>query len=101
MPNGDDRSWIRLCATLDGFRARYGTWPTRVRLSPGALSDLGLTFSQGAMEQIQTKVQLVPDEGVGMIADDSEGKTFRCAGPLLTSGITAEEWLGVEPDRHE
>jgi len=53
------------------------------------------------MEQIQTKVQLVPDEGVGMIADDSEGKTFRCAGPLLTSGITAEEWLGVEPDRHE
>jgi len=101
VPNGDDRSWIRLCATLGGFRARYGTWPTRVRLSPVALRDLELSFSVVAMARIRTKLDLLPDEAVGMIADDSEGRAFRCAGPLLTSGMTAEEWLGVEPDRLE
>ncbi len=53
------------------------------------------------MARIRTKVELLADDAVGMIADDAEGRAFRCAGPLLTSGITAEEWLGVQPDRLE
>ena len=30
MPNGGERNYIRLCAAIDGFRVRYGVWPTHV-----------------------------------------------------------------------
>ena len=34
MPNGADKNFVRLCAALNGFRLRYGKWPTRVVIYP-------------------------------------------------------------------
>ena len=40
MPNGDERNWSRVCSTIDGFRARYGQWPTGIRLPPVIFNNL-------------------------------------------------------------
>lgn len=40
MPNGDDKNWVRVCAAVDGFRGRYGRWPTAVRMPPACFADL-------------------------------------------------------------
>jgi hypothetical protein len=31
MPNGIDKNWMRMCAAINGFRARYQRWLVRVR----------------------------------------------------------------------
>jgi len=40
MPNGGDKNFIRLCGAIEGFRVRFGTWPTAVRLFPPMIADL-------------------------------------------------------------
>jgi len=74
MPNGGDKNFVRLCAAIDGFRARYKAWPTAVRLFPTALIDLrDDVLGADAFEKLQSKIQLVPDEA-GMIAEDGTGR---------------------------
>jgi hypothetical protein len=101
MPNGYDKNWVRLCAALDGFFVRYGRWPTRVRLFPGALENLRTdVLDPDAFATVTSKVELVPDEA-SMLAEDDEGRAYdygKEGFPPRSPDLPAREWLGVHPD---
>jgi hypothetical protein len=100
MPNGWDKNWVRLCAAVDGFRARYGTWPTRVRMSPAMLENLRKhIFDPISFAQLESKLKLVGDEAP-MIAEDEEGRSYSYGAEGFTKvepDIRARDWLGVKP----
>jgi hypothetical protein len=99
MPNGHDRNWIRLCGAIDGFRARYGRWPTRVRVFPAALIDLrDFLFAPDDFARITAKVALIADEAP-MIAEDDSGAKYNYGEegfPRERPTPSAADWLGVE-----
>ena len=104
MPNGGDRNWIRFCAAVDGFRLRYGRWPTRVRLFPAALEDIrDHILPPAAYERVVRQVRLVPDE-VGMVAEDDLGGRYDYGSegfPKAEPDIRAHTWFGnpaLNPD---
>lgn len=100
MPNGGDKNWIRLCAAVDGFRARYGIWPAKVRMFPGALDNLrNRVFDAQSFAQLESKLNLVADEAA-MIAEDEEGRSYNYGAEGFTKNepdIRARDWLGVKP----
>jgi hypothetical protein len=97
MPNGHDKNWIRLCAALDGFRARHGRWPTRVRMFQVSLEDLQSLFAAGDFARILSLVNLVADEA-SMIAEDDTGASYNYGEegfPAELPSPSAKQWLGV------
>jgi hypothetical protein len=77
VPNGDDASWVRVCAAIDGFRTRYGRWPARVRLLPAALDGLrDHVFTAEGFAVVASVVQLVADETAPMIAEGAEAESY-------------------------
>ena len=103
MPNGSDRNWVRLCGALEGFRALYGAWPSRLRVLPDVLGTFDWLFTPADLQKIRAKVDLVPDAQVGMVAEDAVGHTYRYAvdpWPPNRSDIRARDWLAVEPLLH-
>ena len=77
MPNGDDATWVRVCAAIDGFRTRYGRWPTRVRLFAGALQNLqDHVLTPAGFEVVIGIVQLVADDQAPMVAEDATGESY-------------------------
>jgi len=104
MPNGHDKNWFRLCGALDGFRVRYGRWPTRVRLNRFSLVDLcDHLFTPEDYAKIVDKVALVADD-VGMIAEDDSGARYDYGEegfPKENPKPDAAEWLGVRPKPEE
>ena len=102
VPIGHDKNWIRLLGALDGFRAKYGTWPSRVRIFPQALAGLREhLFTPEAFAQLLAKVELIADEAP-MVAEDSAGNSYSYGAegfPSSPPEPDARTWLGVEPDR--
>ena len=100
MPNGHDRGWIRLCGAVDGFRVRYGRWPTRILVSPNALDYFrDHLFTADDFARITAKVLLVPREGA-IIAQDDLGGTYNYEAdgfPRKSPTPSADEWFGVCP----
>jgi hypothetical protein len=97
MPNGIDKNWIRMCAALDGFRARYGSWPTKIRLPEGAIEAL---FTAGTLARLEQKVRFIYD-GSPFLAEDETGRSYSYGQEGFSNqppDIPATEWLGVEPD---
>jgi len=76
MPNGDDAPLIRLCASIDGFRARYERWPTRVRIYPEALECVRHLLTPAALARLSAQVTLVPDNSGAIIAEDDSGGSY-------------------------
>lgn len=82
MPNGDDKSWLRVCWTIDGYREKYVRWPIGVRLPPAyfeiivghILSPIGFAF-------VSSIVELVSDDDlsaeIAIIATGHDGTEFR------------------------
>ena len=99
MANGADRNFIRLCATIDGFRIRYKAWPTAVRLRAGVLADLrDHVLGPVAFAKVEAKLRLIPDDA-DMVAEDGTGCTYKYEGncfPDQVLDIPARDWLGVE-----
>lgn len=100
MPNGHDKNWVRLCAAIDGFRARHGHWPTRVRAYPIIIEDLHALFTAEDFAQITRRVELVEDDDAPVIAEDDNGNKFNYG----TEGFSvarvdtpARELFGVAP----
>jgi hypothetical protein len=101
VPNGDDKNWVRLCAAIDGFRIKYGKWPTKILLGAGEFEDLkDWIFSAEGFAKMEEKLTFVVQEGCFDAVDD-EGLSYS----YMRSGfldsepdITAREWLGVFPD---
>ncbi len=100
MPNGHDKNWVRLCAAIDGFRVRYGRWPTRVRIFPVSLANIrDHLFTTDDYTQIIAKVALIADEAA-MIAEDDQGGSYNYGQegfPNERPTPHAAEWLGVHP----
>jgi len=101
VPNGYDKNWIWLCATMEAFREEHGRWPTRVHLHPRIFANLQehlLTPEDFA--RVTAKVSLIPDGGGITFAEDDTGAT--CAGfPKKRSEPRAADWFGVRPKPEE
>lgn len=77
MPNGDDASWVRVCAAVDGFRVRFSRWPARVRLFAAALGDLrDHILTPEGFAVVASVVELVADESAPMVAEGAEGESY-------------------------
>lgn len=103
MPNGYDRNWVRLRAAIEGFRARYGKWPTHARLDPGYVVNLREhVFSEAAWSEIEAALEIIEvDDGLEVTGEEGERYSYRDEGfPEGAPDRRAEEWLGVAPDRH-
>jgi len=103
MPSGFDKNFVRLCGAVEGFRSRYGVWPRKVRLFPGALEDLeNSVFSDEMFGKLKAKLELVPDDAP-IVAEDDEGRQYSYGKAGFPESKPAE-WLGVVPDgpgKHE
>jgi len=97
MPNGIDKNWYRMCAAINGFRACYGSWPTRIRMAEGAIKEL---FTEETFAKLGEKLTFVYD-GSPYIAEDDLGRSYsygREGFSVQPPDIQAREWLNVEPD---
>ena len=99
MPNGHDKNWYRLCGALDGFRSRYGRWPTRVCLPSIIMNDLRNLFAGRDFLTLTSKLQFVLDDARIVAADEDGGKySYGDEGfPDHRPNPSAAEWLGVCP----
>lgn len=99
MPNGHDKNFVRLCAALDGFKSRYGKWPTRVVAWEMSIDDIrDYVLSRDDFEAVIQKVALVPGDAA-FRAEDDEGNVYDYANEGFTEQPprpSAREWLGVE-----
>jgi hypothetical protein len=101
MPNGLDRNWIRLCGAIDGFRARYRLWPTRIRLSEGILNNIKALFTFSSFAKIEEKITFIAIKDTTIIAEDDNGRRYNYCTEGFTQippDLTAKEWFGVNPD---
>jgi hypothetical protein len=102
MPNGNDRNWIRARGAIEGFRVRFGHWPTKVRLAPELLIEFReLLFTEGSMRVLQSRLILIADAEVFALAEDEGGHSYSYKDegfPSTRPEPNAEEWLGIAPD---
>lgn len=100
MPNGADKNFVRLCAALNGFRMRYGSWPSRVVIHPISLADLReYVLSPEDFRTVTGKVTLVEGDA-GFRAEDDQGNSYDYGEegfPDREPESSAQEWLGVSP----
>lgn len=103
MPNGHDKNWVRLLGAIGGFRWKYRRWPRRVRMFPGALHNIQRDlFTPEAFAKLTEKIELIPEEGAPMVAEDDEGNSYSYgAEGFAPPDIHPRDWLGVEPDLPE
>jgi hypothetical protein len=98
MPNGNSRNLDRLLATLQGFKAKHGHWPTRVRVSKVLIKDLKQTLTTDGYEKLVSKVALItsPTRHFEIHAEDDCGLGFAYGDPTAERGDDAdiESWLG-------
>ncbi|MBI9047961.1 MAG: hypothetical protein JEZ00_00960 [Anaerolineaceae bacterium] len=96
MTDEMDINWFRMCIAINGFRARYGHWPKKMRLPRGALDSL---FKESTLARINQKIILQYDDSY-FIAEDEKGNSynFKTEGFLDGTDVDAREWLGVFPD---
>jgi hypothetical protein len=97
-----------VCAAIDGFRTRYGCWPTRIRLFPGALDGLrDHVLTPEGFAVVASVVELVADESAPMVAERAEGESYnygREGFPQPRPDEPVREWFGqaiLLPDLRE
>ena len=92
---------MRLCAAIDGFRQRYGHWPTTVFVDRVIYQDLKWMFSGETFQALNDRVNLQIRRGAMIAAEDSQGHVYdydREGFPRERPHPGANEWLGVCPD---
>jgi hypothetical protein len=84
--------WLsRMLQVIGEFRAGHGQWPTRLRLPINALMDLKQQcLTEAGFHLLQSKLQLVVDEG-GLAVEDDGGQKLPYSGK--GSGVGVDEWL--------
>ena len=100
MPNGIDRNWVRFCAAVNGFRARYHHWPTKMRMYENAIEFL---FKPDTVSKLKEKMKLIYDDSP-FIAEDDHGNCYNYADEGFSDvqpDIDARAWLEVSPDSKE
>ncbi len=103
MPNGESKNWLKFCAAIDGFRSRYGKWPTAVRVLDFFPDELKSVLSEADHAKLLSKIKILADDSA-FIAVDESGNAYdygREGFPGPTLEVRASEWLGVTPDYFE
>jgi|APEBP8051073058_1049385.scaffolds.fasta_scaffold00344_27 hypothetical protein len=83
---------------LNGFRAKFGVWPTQFVIGKGPyklLKDASLT--PAGLKLLKEKVRLILCEGERYIALDNEGRAFNYGSEgweHLNEGLSTQEWIG-------
>ena len=101
MPNGADRNWVRFRAAVDGFRYRFGEWPSTLRLDSKLATNLRDFLGDDAFRALQGKLTIHIDEQAKFIAEDERGRKYdysREGFPPEQPRPSVEEWLGVVPE---
>jgi hypothetical protein len=99
MPNGHDEGFVKLCAAIDGFRLRYGRWPTRVRIPIWVFNDLLSLFTARDFLTLSSRVRLVLAD-CPIVAEDDDGGTYSYSLDGFSEKppkVGAYEWFGVHP----
>jgi hypothetical protein len=74
MPNGGDKNLVRLIITIAGFRARYDSWPTMIRLPEISLADLREhVLTPESFERLSALLEFVADDD-SFVAMDGTGR---------------------------
>ena len=88
--------WFRVCIAINGFRARYGHWPTMIHLPNRVLEPL---FKPATLAKINNKIKIIYDNAYFVTQDDQGNQySFKMEGFVDGGDIDAREWLGVSPD---
>ncbi len=102
MPNSSDKNVVRLCAAINGFRLRFGEWPSVARLWPGCIDDLRYCLSPEGFANVQEKLRLVESDGILIRVEDNMGRSYDYESegfPEDEPDIPAEVWLQAERRR--
>ena len=89
---------VRVFQTIDGFRSRYGVWPTKLHIRQGSFETFSSHLTALGLELLNSKVVIeIIDEGTGPLsASDDEGRTLEYGWSGEKPDIDTYEWLGVE-----
>lgn len=84
---------------MDGFRLRYGRWPTRYRAPSLIMNDLRILFTERDFLTLTSKIKLLVDDGRLVAEDDDGGMYSYCdeGFPDHHPQPNAEDWFGVRP----
>jgi hypothetical protein len=100
------KNWARLCITINGFRAKYGKWPKRVTSHFCLMDDIKKRIlSNDSFRKLHQKIELITRDETSsehaIVAEDDTGSVFIYGkdGFGWEPDISAEEWLGIRPDR--
>ena len=101
MPNGVDKNWVRLCLAIDGFRARYNSWPNYILLSKEYFENIQSLFSPKVFQKLKSQITFVIDEESLIVAKDNTNRMYNYrkeGSSKIKPDISAQEWLKVQPD---
>lgn len=72
--NKDHHEFQQLCAVVEGFRSRFGRWPSQVHMSHGFLDGLRLQTPQHMLDMVSRKLALVAGAEAGLVAGDGNDR---------------------------
>jgi len=106
MSNGLDADFVQFVSCIAGFKEKFHSWPTKVRVYPGFPEGLkrvtGIEYYRKLTDKIDLIVDPVHPYYDTFIAEDHQGNVY----DLLVSGHLANgenviDWLGIEWPEYE
>ena len=96
----------RVLATLYGFKAKHGSWPTELLVHSRTVANLRSHLTDLGFEFLTNKVTIAPTDEQVIISRDGSGRTldYDSERDYIYIGDTdelAEAWLGFETGRPE
>jgi hypothetical protein len=93
------RDWFIFLRFLEGFKVRFGCWPTHLHLPRDMFDYLrNYLFTREEYSKIKKKIKLIPDDKL-IIAKDKEGRIhdFMEDGYPSSIDMNSTGWLGIDP----
>ena len=89
---------VRVFQGIDGFRARYKSWPTKLCLGKAVYKGLSEHLTDFGLRLLQEKIQIEIDANdVSRIsACDADGRSLEYGWYGESPDIDTYQWLGVE-----
>lgn len=110
MPNGADRDFVRFISCIASFKAKFNSWPTRIRVDPDFVRELREVMTPQDYQKMSQKIKLIPDNSNPFdgtyIAEDEDGDAYDLLrerhGRHGYEKRHVLDWLGIEwPDYGE
>src|SRR5436190_13263051 len=98
MPNGLDKNFARLRMTCGAHYARFGEWPTYLKLSPMILADLVEILGHEQFVHLGDRLRFKTRKKEGLGVGSARGFTeYGTEGGGDAERDLAERWLAVRP----